>query len=164
MGIIQQKLKENKSKMRREKLLSASELNLSDFIAHAECSNEISCIKNAAFPEWNNKINGMTTSRGKIANWNNFSFKSWQELIAVLKRFQQVKNYIGWFFLDREGPYFKVSLNAFLSNVPNISDYGSQTEHYDYGWVGEVDNVGIIIEKNNGMSTDRKFNISIWGI
>jgi len=164
MSKIQQKLTENKSKIRREKILSASDQVLSDFLSRAEYSNEVSCIKNAVFPRWKKNINEIKTSRDVISNWNNITFKTWQELINVLKRFKRVKNYIGWFFIDREGPYFKISLNAFLSHIQNISSYGEQNEHYNYGWVGEFDNVGIIIETTTISSSNKKFNIIIWGM
>ena len=164
MSNIQHKLKENKSRIRREKFLSASDSKFSDFLSHAEYCSEISCIKNAAFPKWDKDINIITTSRGELRNWNNFKFKTWQELIAMLKKFHQVKNYIGWFFIEDDGPFFKISLNAFLSHIQHISNYGIKNAHYNFVWVGDIDDVGIIIGENPSQSNGNKFNISIWGI
>jgi len=164
MSNIQQKLKINKNKLKREKFLSATDSKFSNFLSQAEYSIEESCIKYAAFPKWDNNNKLIATNRDELIGWNNYTFRSWGELISALKRFQQVKNYIGWFFIDHDGPYFKISLNAFLSHIPNISDYGILYGLYNYGWVGAVDNVGIIIEKNPKSQNDKKFNISIWGI
>lgn len=164
MSNIQQKLIENKNKVRREKFLSAVDSEFSDFLSGVEFSNEVSCMKHAAFPQWNEETNVISNSRGQITGWNNFNFKTWQELITVLEKFNKVKNFIGWFFIEHDGPYYRISLNAFLSHIPSMSNYGIQNDHYRFGWTGEVDDVGIIIEKNPIVSSDKKFNISIWGI
>lgn len=164
MSNIQQKLKENKDKIKRDKFLSLVDPDFSEFLAKAEYSSEISCIKYAAFPKGNHTANVQTTSRGDVKNWNNFTFKTWHELITVLKKFQHVKNYIGWFFIDADGPYYRTSLNAFLSYIQSISDYCISYDHHNFGWVGEVDDVGIIIGKNHASSNNNELNISIWGM
>jgi hypothetical protein len=164
MNTLQQKLRENKNKIEREKFLSVLDSTFSVFLSKAECSSEVSCIKYAAFPKWDDKANVQTTTRGKVKNWNNFAFKTWQKLISVLTKFQQVKNYIGWFYIDTNGPYYRISLNAFLSHIQSISDYAINNEHYNFGWIGEVDDIGIIIEENHTSSSDNEFKISIWGI
>jgi hypothetical protein len=164
MNSLQQKLRENKNKIKREKFLSVLDSKFSTFLSHAEYSSEVSCIQYAAFPKWDDKANVQTTTRGKVKNWNNFTFKTWQELISLLAKFQQVKNYIGWFYIDTNGPYYRISLNAFLSHIQSISDYAIKNEHYNFGWVGGVDDIGIIIEKNHTASVDNEFMISIWGI
>ena len=164
MNKIQQKLKENKDKIKREKLLSSLDTKFSDFLSHAEYSGEVSCLKYAAFPKWDDIAKVQSTTRGEVKNWNNFTFKTWHELIAVLKKFQEVKNYIGWFFMESDGPYYRININAFLAHIQSISDYGITYEHYNFGWVGEFDDVGIIIGKNHTSSSGNELNISIWGI
>jgi len=163
MSNIQQKLKVNKDKIKREKFLTLLNQKFSEFLALSEYSSEASCIKYAAFPKWDNTGNVQTTTRGSVKNWNNFSFKTWHELITALQKFQKVKNYIGWFFVDADGPYYKISINAFLSYIENLSDFCTTYERYDFGWIGEVDDIGIIIGRNPA-SSNKKFNISIWGI
>ena len=150
--------------MKRKKFLSALDSKFSDFLSNAEFSSDASCLKYAAFPARDNKATFQTTTRGEVVNWNNFTFKTWHELISVLEKFQQIKNYIGWFFIDTDGPYYRVSLNAFLSHIKSISNYGITHEHYDFGWVGAEDDVGIIIEYNHISSTSNKFEVSVWGI
>ena len=118
----------------------------------------------AAFSKWDSKANVQTTTRGEVVDWKNFTFKTWHELISVLKKFQKIRNYIGWFFVDPDGPYYKVNVNAFLSHIESISNYGITHEHYDFGWVGGEDDVGIIIEYNQTSFSDNKFQISVWGI
>ena len=164
MSNLQQKLRENKNKIKREKFLFAVDSKFSDFLSNVEFSSDVSCIKYAAFSTWDNNANVQTTTRGEVKNWNNFTYKTWHELISVLEKFQQVKNYIGWFFVDTDGPYYKVSVNAFLSHIQSISNYGIVHEHYDFGWVGADDDVGIIIEYNHTSFSDNQFEISIWGI
>lgn len=164
MSIIQQKLKENKSRLRKEKILSALEPPFSDFLSQAECEIDLSYLKNFTHQRWDNDTDDKPTNPERAICCNKFTFRSWSELITLLKKFQQVKNYIGWFFLDPDGPYFRISLNAFLSHVPHISDYGTQNDHYYFGWVGDSDNVGIIIGQNATASSDKKFNITLWGI
>ena len=164
MSNIQQKLKENKDKIKREKFLSSIDQKFSTFLVTAEYSSGNSCAKYAAFPKWDDRGNLQTTTRGELKNWNNFTFKTWHELIAMLQKFQKVRNYIGWFFIDADGPYYKTSLNAFLSYIKSISDYCIRYEHNNFGWVGEVDDVGIIIGKNPASSDNNEFNISLWGI
>lgn len=164
MSSIQQKLKENQSRIRREKFLSGLDDEFSGFLSRAEFSSEDSCLRNGAFPEWDKEKNAIVASRGTVKNWNTFNFQSWQELIALLKRFKHVKDYVGWFFKEQDGPYFRISLKAFLAHIHNISVYAAQNEHYDFGWVCDVDDVGIIIGKNPTPASDKKFNISIWGL
>lgn len=164
MSKLQEKLRENKNRILRDKLLSTFDPKFSDFLSNAEFSSDTSCIKNAAFPMWEADADVQTTTRGKLKNWNNFTFKTWQDLIAALKRFQQVKNYIGWFFADTDGPYFKMSVNAFLAHIQSISNYGITHEQYNFGWVGAEDDVGIIIGCDHESSDDNKFEISVWGI
>ena len=164
MSDLPQKLKENKDKIRREKFLAALDAKFSDFLANTEFSSEVSCVKYAAFQEWDEKANIVKTSRSNVKNWNNFNFSTWQELITVLKKFQQVKSYIGWFFIEQDGPYYSMSLNAFLSHIQEISNYGIRNKHYTFGWVGQFDDVGIIIDKNPIPSSDKELNICIWGI
>ena len=164
MSKLQQQLIENKNRIRREKFLTALDAKFSDFLSSAEFSSDASCIKYAAFPMWDNEADIKTTTRGEVIDWKNFTFKTWHELISVLAKFQQVKNYIGWFFVHPDGPYFRISLNAFLSNIESISKYGKTHEHYYFGWVGAEDDVGIAIEYNHKSSTPNKFEISVWGI
>lgn len=164
MSKFQQKLKENKNKIKREKFLASVDRKLSAFLANVEYSDEISCIKFAAFPRWDDTAQAQTTTRGDVKNWNYFSFRTWQELIAVLKRFQQVKNYIGWFFIDADGPYYRISLNAFLANIRSISEYCSAHGNHNFGWVGDIDDVGIIIGENSSPPGSHAYTISIWGI
>ena len=164
MSNLQQKLRENKNKIKREKFLSALDAKFSDFLTNAEVSSDVSCMKYAAFSTWDNKTNVQTTTRGEVNNWNNFTFKTWHELISVLEKFQKIKNYIGWFFADPDGPYYKISVNAFLAHIKSISNYGITHEHYYFGWVGDEDDVGIIIEHKHTPSNDGKFEISVWGI
>lgn len=164
MSNLQEKLRENKNKIKREKFLSALDSKFSGFLSNAEVNNDLSCIKYAAFSKWDVKNNVQTTSRGELTNWNNFTFKTWNELISVLEKFQKVKNYIGWFFIDPDGPYYKISVNAFLSHIQSIANYGITHEHYNFGWVGGEDDVGIIIEYNHTSPGDKNFVISVWGI
>lgn len=164
MANIQQKLRENKGNIRREKFLSALDLEFSEFLSHVEYSSEEFCIRNAAFPVRDEAAHVVTSSRGKVKNWNNFNFKKWQELVAILKKFQKVKDYIGWFFIERDGPYYRISLKAFFSHITDISNYGVQNEHYNFGWVGEADDVGIIIEESQIGASEKKFSICIWGL
>jgi len=164
MSKLQEKLRENKNRIKRDKFLAALDSKFSNFLSNAEFSTDVSCIKKAAFSIWDVNANMRTTTRGKMKNWNNFTFKTWQELIAAIGRFQQVKNYIGWFFADTDGPFFKISVNAFLSHIKSISEYGTTHEHYNFGWVGAEDDVGIIIEYNHTSFSDNKFAISVWGI
>jgi hypothetical protein len=164
MKKFQQKLIENKHKLKREKFLTALDLKFADFLASAEFSSDESCIKYAAFPTWDNEANVKTTTRGAVVDWKNFTFRTWQELISVLEKFQKVKNYIGWFFIDADGPYYRISVNAFLSHIKSIANYGIIQKHYDFGWVGANDDVGIIINYNHSASTVKKFEVSVWGI
>ena len=164
MNKLQDKLRDNKNRVQREKFLSELEPKFSALLASAEFSNDIACMKYAAFPKWDAHANMLTTSRGDIKNWNNFTFKTWPELITALAMFQKVKNYIGWFFENRDGQYYKISINAFLSNIQSISDYGTAHGHYDFGWVGADDDVGIIIERSLTPSGGNEFRISVWGI
>lgn len=164
MRKIQQKLIENKNMRRKEKFLAALDSKFADFLSDAEISSDATCIKYAAFPAWDNNANIQTTTRGKVTDWRNFTFKTWRELISVLEKFQKVKNYIGWFFVDADGPYYKISVNAFLANIKSIANYGIMHKHYDFGWVGDADDVGIIISYNRISSTSNKFEVSVWGI
>ena len=164
MSSLQEKLRENKNKIKREKFLSATDPKFSNFLASAEVSNDVSCLKYAAFSIWDVKAHVQTTSRDKVTNWNNFTFKTWDDLISALKRFQKIKNYIGWFFIDTDGPYYKISVNAFLSHIQSIAKYGINHEHYDFGWVGGEDDVGIIIEHHHESPSGKDFGISVWGI
>lgn len=164
MSNIQQKLQENKNKIKREKFLALLDKNFSEYLAKTEYSNEVSCIKYAAFPKWVDSANVQTTTRGDVKNWMKINFKTWHELVAILKKFHEVKNYIGWFFIDTDGPYYRTSLNAFLSYTQSISDYCTKHEHYNFGWVGEVDDVGLLIGKNPAPSINEEYYISIWGI
>jgi hypothetical protein len=164
MTKFQQKLQENKNKIKRDKFLASIDQDFAEFLANTEFSGEVTCIKYAAFPKWTDTAEVKTTTRGPVKNWNKINFKTWHELIAILKKFQKVKNYIGWFFIDAEGPYYKTSLNTFLSYIQNISDYCTTSEHYNFGWVGEVDDVGIIIGTNPASSTHKEYHISIWGV
>ncbi|HBI16261.1 MAG TPA: hypothetical protein DDY20_12265 [Desulfobulbaceae bacterium] len=164
MGSLQLKLHENKNKIKREKFLAAVDPEFSAFLSNAEFSSDPSCIRFAAFPSWDKVANAQTTTRGKVNDWKNFSFKTWQELVSVLARFRKIKNYIGWFFIDIEGPYYQMSVNAFLANIKSISHYATAHEHFDLGWVGSVDDVGIIIKFNHISTVSNKFEVSIWGI
>ena len=164
MSEFQEKLRENKNRIKKEKFLAAVDSQFSSFLSYAEVRNDASCIKNAAFSAWDVTSNVQTTTRGNVKNWNNLTFKTWQELIAALARFQHVKNYIGWFFEDKDGPYFKISVNAFLSHIQSIAKYGITNGHYDFGWVGAEDDVGIIIQYNHTSLRTNKFEISLWGI
>lgn len=164
MSKLQEKLRENKNKINREKFLAKLDATFSEFVANAEFSNDLSCIKNAAFPMWDGKAGVLRTTRGPVKNWNNFTFTTWNELITALSRFQHVKNYIGWFFADKDGPYFKVSVNAFLAHIQSVASYGIANEHFDFGWVGAEDDVGILIEYDHASPRDKKFAISMWGL
>ena len=164
MSKFHQQLRENKNKIKRKNFLSALDPKFSDLLSNAEFSSDLSCIKYAAFPTLDNKSNLQTTTRGEVADWKNFTFKTWHDLISVLEKFQKLKNYIGWFFVDSDGPYYKVSLIAFLSNIESISNYGITHEHFDFGWVGAEDDVGIIIGDNQISSAAKKFQVSVWGI
>jgi hypothetical protein len=164
MKKIQQQLINNKNKLRREKFLAALDSKFADFLADVEYSNDVTCIRYAAFPAWDNEADILTTTRGKVIDWKNFTFKTWRELISVLEKFQKVKNYIGWFFADDDGPYYKISVNAFLANIKSIANYGIMHKHYNFGWVGDADDVGIIISYNRISSTANKFEVSVWGI
>lgn len=164
MKKIQQKLEENKNKIKREKFLSAIDQKFSHFLANAEYSSDVSCMKYAAFPLQGHGAHGQMTSRGEMKNWNNLTFRSLNQLIAALEKFKKVKNYIGWFFIDATGPFYRISLNAFLSYIQNISDYCIAHEHHNFGWVGDADDVGIIIGKKHDATDNNEFNISIWGI
>ena len=164
MSTLQHKLTLNKFKIKRDKHLKDFDQKFSDFLADVEFSGEADCIKYAAFSKWDDKSGVRTTSRGDLKNWNHFTFNTWNELMSVLKKFQQVKNYIGWFFIDADGPYYKMSINAFLSHIQSISNYATNNDRYDFGWVGGADDVGIIIGHNQPPSKDNKFRISIWGI
>jgi len=164
MGKLQNNLDENRNKIKREKFLSALDPAFSGLLANAEFSGEASCLKYAAFPKKDDEGRVQTTTRGTLPNWNNFNFRTWQELISMLERFQQVKNYIGWFFADTDGPYYKISVNAFLSHIKSISQYGSTHEHHNFGWVGAQDDVGILIGYDHTSSSPKKFSVSVWGI
>lgn len=164
MSKLQQQLKENKDKIVRDKFLSTLAPEFSAFLAASEFSSDNSCIKNAAFPNWNKETNTLTTTRGTIAGWNNFKFKTWDDIVAVLKKFQKVKNYIGWFFIDADGPYFRVSFTAFFNHIDEMTAYSKTHDHYTFGWVGDADDVGIIVQHNEATSGDKKFAISIWGL
>lgn len=164
MSKFHQKLRENKNRVKRENLLLALDSEFSNLLSNSEFSSDLSCIKYAAFPTWNNKSNLLTTTRGEIVDWKNFTFKTWHNLISVLEKFQKLKNYIGWFFVDTDGPYYKISLIAFISNIESISNYGTTHEHFNFGWVGADDDVGIIIGDNQLSSTPKKYEVSVWGI
>lgn len=164
MSTFQEKLRENKNRIKKEKFLSAVDSNFAAFLSNAEASNDLSCIRNAAFPTRDVNSDVQTTTRGKVKNWHNLTFKTWEELVAALARFKQVKSYIGWFFADADGPYFKISVNAFLSHLQSISNYAIANAHYDFGWVGAEDDVGIIIQNDHTSSRANKFEISLWGI
>jgi hypothetical protein len=133
-------------------------------LANTEFSSDESCLKYAAFPKRNPDTQVLTTTRGEMKNWKTFTFKTWQELISALGKFQKVKNYIGWFFMDKDGPYYKISVNAFLSHIKSIEHYGDTREHYDFGWVGGTDDVGIIIGFTPLSQNGKTYSISIWGI
>lgn len=150
--------------MKRDRFLAALDPKFSDFLAAAEISNDAACIKYAAFPERDPETEVLTTTRGKVIDWKYFTFRTWPELITVLKKFRQVKNYIGWFFTDIDGPYYRLSLNAFLSNIGSIEKYGVAQEQYDFGWVGADDDVGIIMTYSRVSSSANKFEVCVWGI
>lgn len=166
MSKLQLQLKENKDKIKREKFLSVLEKEYKDFIAASEYSSDESCIKKAAFPVWDTETNALTTSRGQVKNWNNIKFKSWQDLVSVLKKFSKVRNYIGWFFIDADGPYYRISLNAFFAHIDGLSEYAVKHDHYRFGWVGSPDDVGILIGYSDTSTgaNDKKFDISLWGM
>jgi hypothetical protein len=165
MKQIQQKLIENKHKVKREKFLAALDTKFADFLSDAEVSSDASCMRYAAFPVRDKEARIKTSTRGAaVGDWKNFSFRTWQELISLLERFQKVKNYIGWFFIDADGPYYRISVNAFLAYIKSIANYGIMQKHYDFGWVGANDDVGIIITYNNSASAMKKFDICVWGI
>ena len=71
MSKLQQQLKENKDKIKREKFLALLDADYKYFISAAEFSSNEACIKNAAFPVWDEETKSWTTSRGKVSNWNN---------------------------------------------------------------------------------------------
>ena len=167
MNKLQQQLLENKGKIKRDKFLSKLDQDLYGFFSAAEFSSDPSCIDNAAFPSWNEEGKTLTSSRGRVKGWNNFKFKSWQDLISLLKKFSKVRNYIGWFFVEADGPYYRISLNAFLDHIDGLSEYANKQEKYDFGWVGQSDDVGIIIghhPANSPQNGDKQFEISIWGM
>lgn len=165
MSKLQHQLRENQGKIKRNKFLSKLDHEFSNFLLSAEFSCDPASIKNAAFPVLDKETNLQTTSRGKVKNWNNIKFKSWQDLISVLKKFSKVRNYIGWFFIDTDGPYYRISLNAFFAHIDRLSEYAVKHDHYNFGWVGSPDDVGIIIDHTASTDAkDKKFEISLWGM
>ena len=45
MSKLQEKLRENKNKIKREKFLSTLDSKFSDYLSNAEVSSDVSCIK-----------------------------------------------------------------------------------------------------------------------
>ena len=164
MSKLQQQLKENKDKIKRGKFLALLDQELAGFLSTAEFSSDASCIKNVAFPESSGETNGEATTRGEAKKMNTIKFKTWQDLISVLRKFQKVKDFIGWFFVDTDGPYYRISLKAFFAHIEGISNYAVKHEHYNFGWVGSVDDIGIIVAHDHNSPGDKKFAISVWGI
>ena len=164
MDKLQKKLKENRNRRARERLLSSLDSKFESFLSNVEFSSDISCLKYAAFSTWDMEADCQTTTRGQIPDWKNFTFKTWQDLIAFLKSFKISGNIQGYFFIDIDGPYYLINVHDFMSNIDSLSEYALRKEHFDFGWVGALTDSGIIVEFNQTSFCRNEFEISIWGI
>lgn len=163
MSKIQRKLLENSHRREREALLLSLPKQLGDFLRNVEYSSEVSCIRYAAFSTWDEQLDCQTTTRGTIENWNNFTFKYWEDLIASFNSLPVNKS-VGWLFFNTGGPYYKIKFSELHNFINDIQIYTSKTEKYDFGWVGEEVDCGVVAEFNHTSFCRNEFELSVWGI
>ncbi len=164
MSKLERKLKENRNRRARERLLSSLEFKFSSFLSNVEFSCDVNCLKYAALSTWDMEADCQTTTRGKISGWKNFTFNTWQDLIVFLKSYKISENLRGYFFIHIDGPYYLINSQDFMNNIDSLSEYALRNENYDLGWVGSEADSGIIVEFNHTSFCRNEFEISIWGI
>ncbi|PTP11445.1 hypothetical protein CWO27_23265 [Vibrio sp. 10N.286.51.C3] len=163
MSKIEQKLRENHHRREREALIRALPKRISDFLEGVEYSSDVNCIRYAAFSTWDEELDCLTTTRGNIENWNNHNFKYWEDLIGKFKELP-ISDTAGWLFFDCQGPYYKVQFTELHRFLTEIEMYTKQTEIFDFGWVGEELDCGVIAEFNQTSFCRNEFELSVWGI
>lgn len=164
MSKIEQKLKENRNRRAREKLLSALGEDGKRVLSKVEFTSDVSCLKYAAFPTWDMESDCQTTTRGKIEGWENETFKHWDEAINHLKSINIASKIKGWFFIDTDGPFYLLEWKDIKSILDDVSTYAEYHEHYDFGWVGESIDCGVILEFEHTSFCRNEFEVSKWGI
>lgn len=163
MSSIEQKLRENRHRRERESLLSTLPQLFSEFLQNVEYSSDVDCIRYAAFSTWDHERDCLTTTRGVIDNWNNYTFKCWEELITSFKSLP-VNECTGWLFFDTEGPYFKIKLSDLQYFLNDVETYTRKFDLFDFGWVGADIDCGAIAEFNHTSFCRNEFELSVWGI
>ncbi|MCG9685175.1 hypothetical protein L1D31_21875 [Vibrio sp. Isolate23] len=163
MSKIEQKLKENRNRRAREKLLSKLPESLAGYLGQVNFSSDVICLRYAAFSTWDQSTDTQTTTRGVIENWRSFSFQYWSDLFGALRELPS-REYEGWLFFDVDGPYYKVKLSELFLFSSELELFTSQNESYDFGWVGADLDCGVIAEFNHTSFCRNDFELSIWGI
>ena len=164
MSKIEQKLKENRNRRAREKLLSTLDEASRIVLSNSKYDSDISCLKYAAFPTWDIESDCQTTTRGIVDGWQNETFKYWDDLVEKIRNSDIENNLLGWFFIDTDGPFYLLEWCEMTRILDSISNYAKSNEHYDFGWVGANSDFGIIAEFEHTSFCRNEFEVSKWGI
>ncbi|EIV8646698.1 hypothetical protein [Vibrio parahaemolyticus] len=163
MNKIEQKLRENRNRRAREKLLSELPEPLGRYLEQVDFSSDSMCLRYAAFSTWDQSTDTQTTTRGVIANWRNFTFQYWSDLFGAFRGLPS-REYEGWLFFDVDGPYYKVKLSELRLFLSELELFTTQNESFDFGWVGADLDCGVIAEFNHTSFCRNDFELSVWGI
>lgn len=164
MSKLEQKLKENRNRRAREKFLAALSRETREVLASVIFSSDISCLKFAAFPTWDNEADCRTSTRGKIPGLKFTNFYKWHDLITEIEKIKIETEYEGWFFIDTDGPFYNLKGSEFSAILNGIFKYAEQNEHFDFGWVGATLDFGIIAEFDHTSFCRNDLELSVWGI
>lgn len=158
------KLRELKNKRARREFLEELNNCFSILLEKSEYQNETACLKFAAFTTWDYDRGCETTTRGDVEGWKIDYFYGLFEVIDRIKESIPQYDVLGWFFINTDGPYYSLTLADFIQNLDGISEYCERKNHFDVGWVGKDQDIGVVIEFNHTTFCRNQLELCSWGL
>jgi hypothetical protein len=164
MSKLEVKLREVKNRKARREFLEELSNQFSALLEKSEYQHNTACLKFAAFTTWDNDRDCETTTRGDIEDWEIHYFYTLIEVIRTVKATIPQTEVSGWFFISTDGPYFSLTLADFILSLDGLSEYCEKNNHYDLGWVGKEQDMGVIIEFNHTSFCRNQLELCTWGL
>jgi hypothetical protein len=164
MSKLEVKLREVKNKRARREFLEELSNKFSALLENSEYKHDTACLKFSAFTTWDDDRDCETTTRGDIDGWEVQYFYTLVEVIRRVKETIPQSEVSGWFFINTDGPYFSLTLADFIRSLDGLNEYCERNEHYELGWVGKEQDMGVIIEFNHTSFCRNQLELCTWGL
>ncbi|OCA64243.1 hypothetical protein A9R10_03540 [Aeromonas piscicola] len=162
MSKIEEKLKQNRDRRRRECLIELASNEFRPLLGGTTYTSDVKAIKYAAFSTWNIEKNIWTTTRGDIETFRKLDFQGLEQLIQVFTDLPIGPDVEGWFFFDDDGPYYSLRFGQVVENIESIQEILGQQAHFEFGWVGSEVDTGAIVEFEKTGFCKNDFTMCYW--